>query len=259
MGTKKYFFFDYDGTLAIPLTRNIPDSTRETLRLLEAQGHFVALATGRLQCNALDFIDSAGIRNVVSDGGNSVTVDGKLLWMCSLDLPPVKACLHRLDDLGVPWAVTTDNVPWRVSSNPDFATISGDYYLPTRYDANLDIEALTQVMKVYIPCATEDIPALVATGVLDDVPWVTYNSGALFVEPMNKDVGIRYLMDYYNAPYEDAVVFGDGKNDISMFCPDWTSVAMGNAVPALKECADYVTDACDQDGIYHACRHFGWI
>ena len=70
MGTKKYFFFDYDGTLAIPLTRNIPDSTRETLRLLEAQGHFVALATGRLQCNALDFIDSAGIRNVVSDGGN---------------------------------------------------------------------------------------------------------------------------------------------------------------------------------------------
>ena len=123
MGTKKYFFFDYDGTLAIPITRNIPDSTRETLRLLEAQGHFVALATGRLQCNALDFIDSAGIRNVVSDGGNSVTVDGKLLWMRSLDLPPVKACLHHLDDLGVPWAVTTDNVPWRVSSKTSAAVL----------------------------------------------------------------------------------------------------------------------------------------
>ena len=76
---------------------------------------------------------------------------------------------------------------------------------------------------------------------------------------MNKDVGIRFLMDYFHAPYEDAVVFGDGKNDISMFCPSWTSIAMGNAVPALKERADYVTDACDQDGIYHACRHFGWI
>ncbi|MBS6547420.1 MAG: HAD hydrolase family protein [Butyricicoccus pullicaecorum] len=34
---------------------------------------------------------------------------------------------------------------------------------------------------------------------------------------------------------------------------------MGNARPILKEAADYVTDACDKDGIWNACRHFGWI
>lgn len=259
MGVKKYFFFDYDGTLAVPLTRDIPESTRKALRLLEENGHFVALATGRLQCNALDFIDSAGIRNVVADGGYSVTVDGKLLWMRSLDLKPVKACLHRLDALGIPWAVTTVNEPWRVSRNPDFAALSGDYYLPTRYDASLDIDALTQVMKVYVPCRADETDDLVATGALDGVPWVTYNSGAIFVEPMSKDVGIRYLMDYYDAPYDDVVVFGDGKNDLSMFCPCWTSIAMGNAVPALKQRAKYVTDSCTEDGIYNACRRFGWI
>ena len=33
----------------------------------------------------------------------------------------------------------------------------------------------------------------------------------------------------------------------------------GNARPELKLEADYVTTDCDKDGIYNACKHFGWI
>ena len=40
---------------------------------------------------------------------------------------------------------------------------------------------------------------------------------------------------------------------------EWTSIAMGNAIDELKEKATYVTTPCDQDGIYNACVHFGWI
>ena len=32
-----------------------------------------------------------------------------------------------------------------------------------------------------------------------------------------------------------------------------------NAIDELKEKATYVTTPCDQDGIYNACVHFGWI
>lgn len=28
---------------------------------------------------------------------------------------------------------------------------------------------------------------------------------------------------------------------------------------ALKAKAAYITDDCDKDGIYNACKHFGWI
>lgn len=38
MGNKKYFFFDYDGTLAVPRTRSIPQSTLEALDELRVQG-----------------------------------------------------------------------------------------------------------------------------------------------------------------------------------------------------------------------------
>ncbi|WP_420871291.1 HAD hydrolase family protein [Enterococcus italicus] len=34
---------------------------------------------------------------------------------------------------------------------------------------------------------------------------------------------------------------------------------MGNAVPELKEQASFVTKANTEDGIYYACKKFGWI
>lgn len=65
------------------------------------------------------------------------------------------------------------------------------------------------------------------------------------------------MMDYYGADYHDAIVFGDGANDMSMFTDEWTKVAMGNAIPELKAKADLVTTDVDHDGIYNACAVLG--
>lgn len=257
--TKKYFFFDYDGTLAIPRTREILPSTYQTLKELHEKGHFIALATGRLQANALDYMKEVGIRNIVADGGYSVTLDGDLKWMIPLDLEDMKACLRRLDANSIPWAITVANELERITSCEDFDEIAGDYYLPTRYVPDLDIDKLTSIYKIYLPCKLDAQSALLATGALDGVPWVRYNPDTVFVEPMDKQIGIKKMMDYLGAPYKDVVVFGDGKNDISMFIDEWTSIAMGNACEALKEKACFITDSCEKDGIYNACKHFGWL
>lgn len=71
--------------------------------------------------------------------------------------------------------------------------------------------------------------------------------------------GIRRMLDVLGVPDEDVAVFGDGTNDVCMFGQGWLSVAMGNACAALKEKADYITTSVDQDGLWNACRHFGWI
>lgn len=51
---KRYFFFDIDGTLTTPLTADYPDSAREAVRRLQEKGNFVAIASGRLQADAVD-------------------------------------------------------------------------------------------------------------------------------------------------------------------------------------------------------------
>ena len=92
---------------------------------------------------------------------------------------------------------------------------------------------------------------------LSGLPWCRYHNEYFFVEPTDKAVGIRRVMDHFGADYSDAVVFGDALNDLSMFIDGWTKVAMGNAVDAIKERADYITTDVEEDGIYNACEALG--
>ena len=48
------------------------------------------------------------------------------------------------------------------------------------------------------------------------------------------------------------VAFGDGYNDMSMMAAAGFSIAMGNSVDELKECANYITGSNDDDGVAQA-------
>ena len=50
-------------------------------------------------------------------------------------------------------------------------------------------------------------------------------------------------------PREEIMAFGDGNNDLKMLKEVGTGVAMENAIPSLKEAADYVTLSNDEEGV----------
>lgn len=253
----KHFFFDYDGTLTSPDTGLVPDSARLALASLARAGHTVALCTGRLQCNAMDLVASCGLpfSTVIADGGNSATIDGRILWMDPLPLEPVRAFLHRMDGANVPWAVITDNEMVRYARSEAFVERSPDYYTPTVVRPDLEPDRIARVFKAFVPCTQDEEASIDFSG----VPHVRYNPETMFIEPIAKGAGIKRLMACLGAPLEDVVVFGDGMNDLSMFLPEWTSIALGNGRSALKERATYVTSTVDEDGVLRACQEFGWL
>ena len=53
------------------------------------------------------------------------------------------------------------------------------------------------------------------------------------------------------------MAFGDGGNDISMLEYAGIGIAMGNGRNEVKAAADYVTDTCENSGVYYALEHFG--
>ena len=67
------------------------------------------------------------------------------------------------------------------------------------------------------------------------------------------------LLARYGIAPEEAMAFGDSENDASMLRAVGLGVAMGNATPAAREAARYVTDDAENDGIYHALKHFDII
>ena len=78
---KKYFFFDIDGTLSTGLTTMMPESAVKALAQLRANGHFTAIATGRLQASAAAVAARYGFTDIVADGGWSVTHNGEIVEM----------------------------------------------------------------------------------------------------------------------------------------------------------------------------------
>lgn len=94
---KKYFFFDIDVTLAVgtPGQQSILESTKLTLQKLKEQGHFLAIATGRSYAMAKETIEKLGFYNMVSDGGNGITIDDQLLGIEPLDYDK---CIRLIDE-----------------------------------------------------------------------------------------------------------------------------------------------------------------
>ncbi|MBR1854853.1 MAG: CCA tRNA nucleotidyltransferase [Lachnospiraceae bacterium] len=89
-----------------------------------------------------------------------------------------------------------------------------------------------------------------------------YRSEPFFIEIMpqhvDKATSLERMLETVGLTREDAICCGDGFNDISMIRYAGVGVAMGNAQPAVKEAADYITDTNDRDGLVEVMEKFIW-
>ena len=88
----------------------------------------------------------------------------------------------------------------------------------------------------------EGVPGIEITGALPmnlEINAAGVNKGKAMIE-LGKVLGI---------PREEIMAFGDGNNDLKMLKEVGTGVAMENAIPSVKEAADYVTLSNDEEGV----------
>ena len=77
-----------------------------------------------------------------------------------------------------------------------------------------------------------------------DKKWVE-----IFNKKVDKYNAIREIAEKENIEPQDIISFGDGLNDIEMIKRSGVGVAMGNALPEVKENAKFITLSNDEDGI----------
>lgn len=256
MTKRKYLFFDIDGTICVgtPGKQYIPDSTREALERLRKAGHFLSIATGRSEAMARDHMRNLGFHNMVSDGGYGITINDELKDIRPLDYEACLALIEECKAKGFDWGIQIDNSKVRLVPSERFMDYTHDVYMQTRVIEGLNPHDYKDIYKVYIVCFEPDEEKI---DMLKQMPWARYHKEYIYVEPADKAYGIKKMVDAQGGDYSDVVVFGDGKNDLSMFIPEWTSVAMGNAIDELKERATFVTDNAADDGIWNACERLG--
>ena len=86
---------------------------------------------------------------------------------------------------------------------------------------------------------------------------VIFNKGSVMVLPsgINKGTGLQAALDELGISYHNVVSVGDAENDLSFMRLSACSVAVANALPSLKECADLVMDKPRGEGVTELIDH----
>lgn len=256
--------FDLDMTLLDHATGRIPDSAMRGLALLKAAGYRIVLATGRDMDNhySRKFRDLIRPDAIIHTNGTKISADGHLLFDHHFDRDLLRQVLEYCQQKGYAIGMTMGDDDYYV--HPEVVErmdrihwgICGRHFLPPLRMLELPIHTLAFV-------GTEDnIRDMEKAFPTLKFPRFSSATGADVIERgYSKADGLVRLAGYYgeDVSLRDSVAFGDSMNDIEMIRAVGTGVAMGNAIQALKDAADYVTDSIDSDGVWKALLHLGLV
>lgn len=261
--SRKLIFLDVDGTL-VDFTMHMPESAREALSIARKRGHLISLCTGRTVTNVYPWLLDFGFDAIVASAGAYVSANDKVIYHSVLANDKVQDMVEVLKEHGACFMLQGINGRYVDEEN---AKKMRERCMRLGLDIDGALNGLTLVEHPEQMPALEsgmyfdaDIPVDVMQKEVGNYIKITgasfdkdrQMSGEMTKMGVNKATGMQRLMDELKIGREDTIAFGDGPNDVEMLQFAGTGVAMGNAIPAVKQYADMVTDKIDEDGLYHA-------
>ncbi len=255
---KQAVFFDIDGTLAV--RRDIPQSAVESIRILRSRDIGVFICTGRNASYVRQHF-SAYADGVICANGRYAYFKDQVLY----DHPIETSVLESICRI-----VTSRNCGIIFFGNTH-AYYQGE---PKGYDqfvkehAGGSIDWLEE-LPVPDPIYTLDVffhseaQLHLLEQDLQNIcllnPHLPHPTADITIHGHDKGTALRAVSRRLGIPEDQTYAFGDGMNDLCMFQAAGHGIAMGNAVPELKEAAEYVTSEIMQDGVMRGLQHFGLI
>lgn len=252
----KAAFFDVDGTLFSHRTGQIPASTKQAFKQMQAAGIKTFTATGRhiMELNSLPTRELSFAGYVTLNGQLGLDGQQKIIFETPIDPVDVKIVLSEFNKKRLPISVVEDDRIFINFINQDVKQILANILSPLpavgKYDGH---KKIYQFMTYDAGRRARDLATK-----LPGCKLTQWNPLGFDIVPKNgsKMVGIKKMMRYFGLKQSEIIAFGDGANDLEMLKYAGVSVAMGNGIKEIKQAADYVTSDIDQDGIYKALKKF---
>lgn len=231
---------DYDGTLN---HGGIDDNKRIAIKKWRKAGNIFSLISGRGAPDVLRIYEKDKIEYdylIADNGAVIMKTNGEIVCEDKIDVSLAKPFLEFLFEQGCKWGYVQTSFPCRVFKDDDFEdydetecfTFEELPEFPYVYQINTALDSFEEAAKVTVAIKEKfgDVLNPLQNGTCIDI--VSVN--------MDKAKGIYKLIDLLGAEYEDIIAVGDNINDKDMI-KEFRSYAMENAVPLIKELADYET------------------
>lgn len=256
----KLFVFDVDGTLVYSFGR-LRKRTIKNLNDILDRGDAIAIASGRPFVGIKKFLDKLHDGKkyaIAANGAGTYDCEGNILECVSLTYKDFVDFNNKYENevkkyKGSIYCYTSDKVGYFFkTTNTVMESICNNHI--ELQDFNKEpLKDNDVILKIMVNLSRKDFAII---GFKDEqIKYHFVDSSSIYHEFVNKDTdkvrGVTALANLLNIKDEDCYCFGDEMNDYEMI-KKYNGVAMGNAVPKVKEVAKIFTKDCKEDGVSYA-------
>lgn len=229
-----------DGTLS---ERNIA-----ALKKCQEKEILVGFCTSRGIPGIKKFVDMVNPQLWICNAGASIYFNGELIHSENFSIEETHGLLNKAYEIcGEDIEITVDtlnDIYWNRKENK-----TTQYMLKAKYDdcKNFPEPAMKFCVQTY---DADKAAAIVANFPncsaipFSDIPWYKFSP-----KSATKENAVLFLEKHFGIPTSQMISFGDDFADMGMLKATGIGVAMGNAIPEVKEIADAQTLSCDEDGV----------
>jgi Cof subfamily protein (haloacid dehalogenase superfamily) len=242
----KAIIIDLDGTaIDSPDQKLASQRLKEAIRNLEDR-YFICAATGRSWTFAKDLLQDLELEDpCVISGGTRICLPktGEIIWQHNIEKAAAKQILQIMSEYSKYKILCNDY------SEDDYFNggLSADTFVLPEEVYFLEQVFVPEKIAFIIQEKISQIPNVICTMVFDKI------KGCRDLHITNaqatKEHAIAILLEKTAVSKNNSIGVGDGNNDFHLFAGVGLKIAMGNAVPDLKELADQIIGDVKNDGL----------
>ncbi len=253
---KKLILFDIDGTIVCYKSGEyIPDSTVKAIRLLQKNGHHVAVATGRSLYTSKSIMKKLDIKTGILHDGAQIISNSKTLFERKIRRDVSRKLCRILSGTALSVFAFDGEGIYSHNMSPEVKNYLEEQAEERDFIKQLNA-SMNSLFSIYIFGKQEDIP-------IDFTKYksLTFDQNLyeLASKGISKGTALVKLAGSLNIDMEDTVAIGDGLNDIELLRTANIGIAVGSACDELKQASDMVTGDIENGGIYNAFRELKLI
>jgi len=270
----KMICIDIDGTL-IKADHTLSVETIRAIRRARDKGVMIVLSTGRMYRSARLYAEELELDFPIISANGSYVRDkatSEIIYEKNLSKDDLNFIVEVLDKYGVKINFYNKDTMY-ISEHRDYVTryeaLSKTLppekrieikYISEDYPMNDFIEEFGGYIQKGIVFPHESVINSIRNEVAENKLLKVVSSGDDNIEftshLADKGLGVLALAKARNIKPSEIICIGDSENDLSMLKVAGLPVAMGNAIPLIKEVAAYITDTNENDGVAKMINKF---